>query len=111
MDTTSPDEASGKEAEETSMPSPISDRLRQILNDAADDTAVAEAMVSSGLFAEIAGLATMNATEVSSELGIQQDSVRKLSRKSKTFPSPIIADRRYSTAQIIEYGKGRQRRS
>lgn len=88
----------------------FSSRLHQLLAETSDDTAVAEALVSSGLFAEIADSATMNAAEVAEELGIQQDSVRKLSRKSKTFPPPVIADRRYSSAQITEYGQGRQRR-
>lgn len=85
-------------------------RVRQALALCRDDDDLAARLLESGALAELLNLATMTSDETAEELGIHRDSVRKLARKSATFPQPVLTERRFSRQQVAAYAETRQKR-
>jgi DNA-directed RNA polymerase specialized sigma24 family protein len=82
--------------------------LRQALATSSTDEQLAVALVRSGAYAEITDIATVSSKQIAQQLGIQQASVRKLAHRAGSFPPPVVAERRWASEKIEQYGNRRR---
>ncbi|WP_269929322.1 hypothetical protein [Kocuria massiliensis] len=84
-------------------------RVRQALVSTGSDEELAEALLGNGVLAELIESATVTGPEAAQILGIRPGSIRKLLSTSKTFPTPVVDQRRFPHAEIVTYSHHRRR--
>lgn len=87
----------------------LTDLVRQALREAGSEAELAQALAAEPVLSRVLEHATMTDEQVQQALNYAPGTLKAIRRKSSTFPTPAVEERRWRRAEVAAYREAHAR--